>query len=487
MTHKLLTAVCALALVLSFSFSASAAVQNVKVGGDIEVKGIYQNAYDIVNEIERNNVTVYDNNGFGGAADGTAHDYLSQTVRLYVDASLTDNVEAYVRLIYVQDWGNMVNNDDVELDLAYITLNEMYGYPFSLTIGKQELMYGEGFLVGDGTRPGTIDSAGTVYQYDNRKAFEAIKAVWDYEPHQIDLFVAKLTEGSAVAPVAAAAPWAPWSNGVQPVDSDMDLYGVNWNYDGGMYGLWDLGLFYSQSNVVVASDGDNEVWALSIRGEGTIPQIDVGTLALKGEIVKEWGIVETAMQPVTATTGDPEALNAWAGYIEGEYTFDNVYAPYLGLGYIYMSGDDDDSDAIEHFNPLAEDETYGQIAEVIYGQQYWQGTGDTSMTNASIWKFSAGVNPTENTSLDLTYYSLRAVQPVWAWSGDTDDQNQYVGSEYDVTFGYNYSEDVTFGLMYALFIPGKFFEEGAADDPAFNWDYSLQNAQELVGSVKVTF
>ena len=487
MKHKLLTAVCALALVLSFSFSATAAVQNVQVGGDIEVKGIYQSAYDIVNEIEFNNVTVYDNNGFGGAADGTVHDYLSQTVRLYVDASLTDNVEAYVRLIYVQDWGNMVNNDDIELDLAYITLNDIYGYPFSLTIGKQELLYGEGFLVGDGVRPGTIDSLGTVYQYDNRKAFEAIKAVWDYEPHQIDLFVAKIIEGAAVAPVAVAAPVAPWSNGVQPVDSDVDLYGLNWNYDGGMYGLWDLGLFYARSNIVVASDGENQTWALSLRGEGTIPQINVGTLALKGEIVKEWGTVEPGMQPVTAATGDIENLNAWGGYVEGEYTFDNVYAPYLGLGYIFMSGDNDDSDAIEQFNPLCEDETYGQIAEVIYSQQYWQGTGDTSMTNASIWKLSAGVNPTENTTLDLTYYSLSASQPIWAWTGDADDQNQYIGSEYDVTFNYNYSEDVTFGVMYALFIPGKFFEEGASEVAGDPWDYSLENAQELVGSVKVVF
>ncbi len=48
MSHKLLTVVCALALVLGLSFSATAAVQNVKVGGDIEIKGIYQRAYDIL-------------------------------------------------------------------------------------------------------------------------------------------------------------------------------------------------------------------------------------------------------------------------------------------------------------------------------------------------------------------------------------------------------------------------------------------------------
>ena len=469
MKHKLLTAVCALALVLSFSFSATAAVQNVQVGGDIEVRGIHQSAYDIYNEIQNAaGVTIYDNNP-------VVHDYLIQTVRLYVDASLTDNVEAYVRLIQNRDWGlnNMDAADDVEVDLAYIALNDIYGYPFSLTIGRQELMYGEGFLVGDGVR-GTVDSVNQTYQYDTRKSFEGIKAVWDYEPHQIDLFIAKVIEGANVAagPITMVA-GVPTVTGA-PVDTDNDLYGLNWNYDGGMYGLWDVGLFYNRSNVVGA-DAENQTWAL------------------RGEIVKEWGTVEQfanlGTNGVFGSSNDAERLDAWGGYVEGEYTFDNVYAPYFGLGYIYMSGDNYNTDPIEQFNPLFEDETYGEIAEVLYGLGAFNAPGvlpvDTTMTNAQIWKLSTGVNPTENTSLDLTFYSLSAVQEVFTLSADIDDQNHYIGSEYDVTFSYNYSEDVTFGLLYALFIPGGYFEFGADDVAAV--DIDLENAQQLMGSVKVVF
>ncbi len=479
MTHKLLTAVCALALVLGFAFSASAAVQNVKVGGDIEVMGVYQRAYDIYDTIEIGGVTVYDN-------DPVTHDYLIQSTRLYVDASLTDNVNAYVRLIHNQDWGQNTFDpaDDVEVDLAYLTLNEMYGYPFSLTIGRQELRYGEGFLVGDGIRD-TVDSVNQTYQYDTRKSFEAIKAVWTYEPHQLDLFVAKITEGSNTDPVF----------GVAPVNTDNDLYGINWNYDGGMYGLWDLGLFYDRFNTV-GFEKDNQTWALSLRGEGSLPQIDIGTLALKGEIVREWGLVEQGALPGTSgwfgASTDAEILDAWGGYLEAEYTFDNVYAPYLGLGYIYMSGDDYDSKAIQQFNPLFEDETYGQIAEVVYGlyggflqRAGGANFGDTTMTNARIWKLSAGVNPTENTGLGITYYSLTSNEPIISWTADAEDQESYIGAEYDVTFTYNYSEDVTFGLMYARFMPGDFFNEGSDDVAAM--DIDLDNAQELLGSVKVTF
>jgi len=450
MSHKLLTVVCALALVLSFSFSAKAAVQNVKVGGDIDVKGIYQTGYDMYDKVEaivlsgtvaEADVTLYEN-------DPVVQDYLMETVRLYVEAALTDNVSAYVRLLQSHDWGinDIDPGDDVEVDLAYLTLSEMYGYPFALTVGRQELRYGEGFLVGDGIRD-TVGVVNQTYQYDTRKAFDAIKAVWSYDPHQIDLFIAKVVEGSNVA---------------VPVDTDNDLYGLNWNYDGGVYGLWDFGLFYNRNNTVNL-DAENQTWALSVRGEGNLPSVSSGTLALKGEIVKEWGIVEG-----TAAGVDSENLDAWGGYVEGEYTFDNVYAPYFGVGYIYMSGDDNETDDVEQFNPLFEDETYGEIAEVVYGLGAtgvfgWPGmTGDTMITNASIWKISAGFNPTENTNIDFTYYNLWAPREVLSlYTADTDDQSNDIGSEYDLSFTYNYSEDVTFGLMYALFVPGKFFEVGA--------------------------
>jgi len=487
MSHKLLTVVCALALVLGLSLSASAAVQNVKVGGDIEVMGIYQNAYDIIDNVEIAGVTFYDN-------DPKSHDYLIQNVRLYVDASLTDNVEAYIRLIHNQDWGlnNFDPADDVEVDLAYLTLSEMYGYPFSLTIGRQEIREGEGFLVGDGIRD-TVDSVNQTYQYDTRKSFDAIKATWDYSPHRIDLFVAKVTEGSNVNPfgfplVGIAGP--------APVDTDNDLYGIDWNYDGGVYGLWDFAVFYDRFNTV-AAEGETHTLAASIRGEGTLPQVASGTLALKGEIVKEWGTVEPGV--VIGTTGlfgtstDNEALDAWAVYLEGEYTFDNPYAPYFGLGYIFMSGDNYNTDKVEQFNPLFEDETYGEIAEVLYGIGFNNAPGagvaglpsDTSITNASIWKASFGFNPTENTSIGLTYYNFFAPQEVFSVTGDEDDQDNDVGSEYDVTFTYNYTEDVSFGLMYALFVPGKYFEAGAEELAGV--DVDLSNAQELLGSVKVTF
>jgi hypothetical protein len=495
MSHKLLTAFCALVLVLGLSFGAKAEVQNVKVGGSINLKGIYQDAYDVYSKVEVNNVEVYRNNdpALGAANASTAQDFLINTVEVYVDAALTDNVDAYVLLTQDRDWG-LINDpaDDVEAELVYLTLNDMYGYPFTLCLGRQNLLYGEGFLVGDGNRlwPASVsdDTVNMTYQYDNRKAFDAIKAVWNYEPHQIDIFTAKTQE-------------AYFNN------TDRDLYGINWNIDGGMYGIWDAGLFWAEQNP--ATVGTNETIALSVRGEGTLPQITTGTLALKGEIVKEWGEVAAGAGPwnnaAVYQRAEQERRNAWGGYLEGEYTFDNPYAPYFGVGYIYMSGDKEPDELdgnVEEFDPMFEDERYGEIAEVIYGQgatAYVNGFngmstgGETSMTNARIWKLSGGFNPTENTNIDLTYYKLTADQKVYSQTqrlgedNDADDQNKDIGDEFDLTFTYDYTEDVSFGLLYAVFNPGNFFEMGADEVEANDMDISLDRASELLGSVKVTF
>ena len=435
MIHKLITVICALALVLGLSLSATAAVQNVKVGGDIDIKGIWQSDYNI----------------YGSSDQPKVNDYLMTITRLYVEASLTDNVSAMVRVLNDRDWSairapqSWTSGNDVELDLAYLKLSDMYGYPFSLTIGRQELKYGEGFLVGDGVRFG--QEGNSYYEYGPRKAFDAIKLEWDYAPHKIDLFTAKIYETS---------------DQPHPYNYDCDLYGADWNYDGGVYGLWDFALFY-----VKESPDDFDQYSASIRGEGNIPQVSSGTLALKGEIVKQWGQV--------GDPGDKVDIDAWGGYAEGQYTFDNPYAPYFGAGYIFMSGDNRNTKKDEQFFAPFEDEKYGEIAEVMYG--FYLTGFDTNISNASIWKLSGGFNPTQATNVDLTFYNYTADKAYI----DGVNQKKYIGSEYDVTFNYNYSEDVSFGLLYGIFYTGDFFKDG-------DIGYDVKdNAKELVGSVKVTF
>ena len=74
------------------------------------------------------------------------------------------------------------------------------------------------------------------------------------------------------------------------------------------------------------------------------------------------------------------------------------------------------------------------------------------------------------------------------WFPEVPEDNLEIGDEFDLTVTYDYSEDVTFGLLYAVFNPGDFFELASDEAPgAANASVDLDRASEVMGSVKVTF
>ena len=145
---KRLILVLALAFVVSIAVCAYAEVQNVKVSGDL-----------LMRAISRTNFTLNKDDKYkvGG---------LTSTARLRVDADLTDNVIATVRLLNERSWGanslgipsgygkiigGIVDSvgDSVTIDLAYLTLKEFLYSPLTLTVGRQELRFGNALIIGD--------------------------------------------------------------------------------------------------------------------------------------------------------------------------------------------------------------------------------------------------------------------------------------------------------------------------------------------------
>ncbi len=419
---------------LLLPFASFSDVESVKVGGDIMVRGIWWKDMDLRGDGHR------------------VEDWLDSTLHLNVSADLSDNVSVFVSLINERDWNvegdgkvNPDNSFKVDLDLAYLTLARIYGSPLSLRIGRQELIYGEAFLVGANPEsPAPIH-----YPYGARAGFDAIKLNFAREPWNVDLFKAKVTEGYGVG-------------------NDFNLYGVNTHLS--RAGEWDFALFYKHQNP--EEGGTNETYALSMRGEGDIPQVK--GLSLTGEVVKEWGkVAKDALD-----TGYPEKevnLAAWGGYLRAVYTFADSSQPYFGVRYVYESGDkkaDKKKGKIEAFDALCEDETFGIIADGGAS-----GYIDTS-SNKRLWIFSAGVKPNEKLSLEVNYYDYRLAEPEYNSKGEEASKN--AGYECDLVISYDYTEDVNFSLWYAFFHPGEYIKD------MYGSDYDKE-AKELGFSLSVSF
>ncbi len=361
---------------------------------------------------------------------------------------------------------------DVELDLAYVTFKDVLGYPLIVTVGRQELFYGEGFLIGDGE----ISALDGSYEYDLRKSFDAIKASIDIKPFTVDLFTAKFIEGVTE-------------------NTDCDLYGVNLTYDYLDQATFDLGLFATSyhpqyllnaTHPTLAHKADEDCYTVSVRGEGEpLPQLIPG-LFLKGEVAYQWG---DKLENVTQADRD-----AWGGYVGTEYLFDFYMEPYIKTNLVFMTGDEvyDNTD-YEQFEPLFSSEVYGLIAndrDLLGLNETTRASRSTltgeAMTNMSIFSLGGGIKPTESTKVDLTWYNYD-VDHRWVHSVGTG-----FGNEIDISFDYDYTEDVRLGLTIAVFNPkgedlGVDITAEGITTTGTNAVKRSDTASQVVGSLKVSF
>ncbi|MFH0738448.1 MAG: alginate export family protein [Candidatus Omnitrophota bacterium] len=459
---KRLILILALTFVAAFAFAAYAEVQNVKVSGDITVLGLSRQLSLLPTIAQVRN----------------EESAMASIARVRIDADLTDNVMTTVRLINERYWGNETNNTndnantDIQLDLAYVTLKEFLYSPLSLTIGRQELHFGNDMIVGD---PDTNNAASTASNFSAnnrdrdlsaRKAFDAIRATLNYDPLVIDAIAAKITDTNL------------------STQDDRDLYGINANYKlGGKYDTVLEGYWFERRS------GRRNALATTILTPKKVDRTDtigarislapIESLKLDAEAAYQFGkyIPDTVGQDMHTVQ-----RKAWA--IETSATMDfkkAKYTPSLKMLYAYFSGDhrfgtyDTDMGAYKGWDPMFENQTTGHIFNALFNQ-----------TNAHVLGGAISMKPVEDITLKGEFYGYWWAQApqdgtLVNTARDTATnlnlrQRRDIGQELDLTAIYDYTEDVQFSLMSGTFFPGGTF---AKDNNSM--------ASEVIGSMKVTF
>ena len=462
---KRLILVLALAFVVSIAVCAYAEVQNVKVSGDLLMRAISRTNFTLLKTDDKYKV--------GG---------LTSTARLRVDADLTDNVIATVRLLNERSWGanslgiptvygkiigGIVDSvgDSVTIDLAYVTLKEFLYSPLTLTVGRQELRFGNALIIGDVDSNLLASEWQIPWDLSSRKAFDAIRANLNYDPLVVDFIYAKVDE---VIP----AWWL--ATGLSERD-DTDLYGVN-----AAYNLKDLGI---TGNAQLYYFG--RVNRLPVYSSTSLTKQDICNtvgMLVSGKVVDNLtGSMEYAYQFGNAaydTLGVNSGVNldrrAWALQGMLNYAFQTKYNPSLAVAYTYLSGDKTDDGVDNNWDPMFEDQMPNSIVNALFPQ-----------SNVQALHVVGNIKPTEDLTLSAKYgyYMLAqklngtSIPGVYDSSYSTTDKKD-VGNALDLTATYDYTEDVQLGLTFGYFNPGSAFDKS---------DGYKQNATQLIGSMKVTF
>ena len=430
-------------------------VQNIRLSGDVRIRGYYLNGTD-----------VNPNNGHNGLDEA----FISQRTRVSVEADLEDHVLVVVTLKAEGDWGqsndtsdssgagtaNTGGSDDkinrswdVGVTEAYVQFNELFYTAATLKLGRQYLHYGRGLI---------ISSVEQEYNYD------AARLVLDYYPLTIDIVGAQLVNNQSFGGASSHA-------------GSADLLFINGRYEMSDSAIKNIEMYF-----------------------GWIAQGSSGP------------ITSTTVPP-TVNSGSPMIIGARAdlnlaepinSFIEGAYEFgsdgtpntDNLSAYIVNLGFRLTLKDTQWSPVFNFGNTIASGGGNGNVSGVFVPWfDYLEGYNGylfcPALANIQIINAGASIKPYENTTLSVQGYFYRKIDkdgpagsnvnydwggPTWSAAASGVNSRE-LGWEIDGILGYDYSKDVRMQLVYGVFLPENAYQ---------NAGFSVA-AQEVRAEVNVKF
>ena len=399
--RKYLTTAMAIALMSGVSY---ADLQNVEIGGELRIRG---NSY-------------FDQ---GGDSEEGHSQFTEQRSVISVDADFSDDVSANITFSNYKIWGDTWNQFDegtelfddnsgprgntISLNEAYILLGDAVA-GFDLKIGRQEVMFGSEFLVGN---------ENTASGFSHR-AFDGIRADWSNDSFDVTIFNFKAWETDYDS-----------SN----KDNDDDFNGIYASYNGIENHTIDAYLLNYRGG---QPNSDNlEFLTIGARAAGAFGNFDYEL-----EIATQSG--DDGGSPEADFEGD--AINAELGY-----TFDANMQPRVFLGYAAFTGSDD-SDEIG-FNRLYSDWEYSEFL------------GDGDMSNVTILRAGVSANVSEKIGLSLVVSSFELDE-------ETSFLDDELGTEIGLYMTYQYSEDVAVEVGAAQLMIGDAIEDAVTpydEDPLY--------------------
>jgi hypothetical protein len=438
---KKIVAFVAIALILPMT--SQAAVNSVKVSGDISSTAVSRD-FSM------------------GVADNTdTEDFILSQTRFKIEAQLTEGVTGVIRALNERVWGAEDNGNNANsggedssfnIDLSYVQIEEFLSPENTLIVGRQNLRYGNGLIIGDpDTNQQAIANAdaATFGDLSLRKSFDAFRMIMDYSPYTIDLVYAKVEEDAT------------------NVEGDVTVYGVNANY------AWNNNKGSSDAYFFVS---DNR--------RGDVAQHDDGNTYVVGMLNRMMPndnlslSLETAYQFGDSAGGaNDDSLSAWALQFISNYRFLDEKNSQLGLAYTYLSGDTT-ANGGSAWDPMFEDQTSSEIINILF-----------TNSNNHLLTISGSMMPRKDITVGASFTKAMLAEQLEDLSTFTVARGPAAGNSYAVDSGetdlghevnvyakYDYTEDVQFKVTGAMMEPGNWFT-----------DENNENIYSVRGGMTVSF
>ena len=329
---------------------------------------------------------------------------LLNRTRLHVEANPADWVRLYFEPQFYGRWGGYNNEDRLSVYQGYIELSKLGQFPVSAKIGRQELVYGSGFFLGN-------DDFYRGLNWDGAKI--------NVQPMcnlSVDLIAARLV---SFANNKSGKP---------------GLYGFYSTYSGLQDTVWDFYFFYNRHgfqnlyNHLYESFHDSPLW------------FTVGT---RFE-AKPWEQLGFEIEPVYQfgrvrynNPGNSGQIRAYGGHAHITYDFKLPLEPSLRVCYAFGTGDSspDDGTMREFHGNIYNDSAMVGDMNVIPDMSGVD-IGDIRASGIKATTVASSIKPSPKLTVNLDYHYFVADKT-------PKDFSRTLGSEVDFYIEYGLSEKIS--------------------------------------------
>ena len=362
--------------------------------------------------------------------------FVLNRMRLDISRDLHEDIRLLVQIqdsrIWGEEGGSLASLSNFDLHQGYFQVDHIANLPLRIRIGRQELAFGSGRLMG-------------AYDWHNiGRAFDAATISLGDSLQQVNLWVAQVRDQNA-----------------PKIARNQEFAGV---YYSNRKRLPDLIegyalLFYDWRNFDSLSDLDVPVK----KSEKGTNHLALWTIGTRFQSSKTRSFVVEAEGAYQIGDRGPEDIRAFALAFRGDLKLDAKYSPTLGVGYTYGSGDDDRKDLrVETFTSLFPD-VHNHLGDLDYA----------SWSNISAYEASLEMHPAKSLSFKAQILHLRIATDNDAWyrAGGylvgspaeiyrtaVPGAGKTVGNEIDLGLTFLYRDQLSIRAGLSAFFVGEFID-----------------------------
>ncbi len=371
------------------------------------------------------------------------------------------NVSAYARIsneakYYVSSFSpdnEGFQQDEIFFEHLFLDIKNTAGLPVDLRIGRQDIKYGDGLLIWDGS-PVSADRA---------KSFNAAKATWRLDGNNSVDFVyiyAPMTDTllPSIHPAKTGRAYQDNKRILNTSDSKAFVVYGNNNVGRGL----TLEPYYIYKR-------EEEINAMN-------PRLDLNTIGarfvynftpwkLRGEFAHQFGEYKG---------GRDRRGNGGNVFISR--AFENTFwKPELEAGYLYLSGDNPNTRTNEGWDPLFS--RWPGLSR-LYIYTYFRETGIIAYwTNLGLYRADVKLNFTPDTGLVLYYNYMVADEKTnitGASAAMFSNSGRERGHLQQAVLNHRFSSKICGLIMLEYFMPGTFYSRKADNAMYFRWELQVK-------------